>query len=147
MKMRMWAGAGAFVLMAAPAFAACDGGAKTLFACDTKAGKKIELCDRGATIGYTFGRPSAPPELALNVPRAKASTFQWEGFGRYENYNVNVPNGTTTYSVFWSRDKNSPKQAIESGVNVLAGDKQIATVQCVATSVVNHLVGVDLRKE
>ncbi|MDO9434964.1 hypothetical protein [Hydrogenophaga sp.] len=147
MKTGIWMGACVVACLAAPVWAACDGAAKTLFSCDTKAGKKIELCDNGKTIGYAFGRPSAPPELALNVPRAKATTFQWEGFGRYENYSVNVPNGKTTYSVFWSRDKNSPRQAVESGVNVLVGGKEIATVQCVPASVVNQLVGVDLPRE
>lgn len=138
---------GLLALCVVPAFATCDGGAKTLFSCDTKAGKKIEVCDRGSNIGYAFGRPSAPPEIALNVPRAKATTFQWEGMGRYESYTVNVPNGNTTYSVFWSRDKNSPRQTIESGVHVLVGGKEVATVQCVPAGVVNKLEGVDLPRE
>lgn len=85
----------------------------------------------GKSITYTFGSPQAKPEIALNVPRDKVTTFQWSGIGRYLSYAVDIPNGTTTYSVFHGMDRKPTKEhAIEAGVNVLVDGKLLATVRC-----------------
>ena len=68
------------------AFAKCATGNKTIFSCTTAKGKLIEVCDAGKTITYSFGNPQTTPEIALNVPRDKATTFQWAGVGRYLSY-------------------------------------------------------------
>lgn len=40
------------------AFAKCGGGSEILFSCTAqKNGKKIEVCDAGDTIDYSFGKP------------------------------------------------------------------------------------------
>jgi hypothetical protein len=146
MKSALWAG---LVLCAlggmSSAYAACDKNGRLLFACATANGKHIELCDYGETLAYVFGRSLAQPELALRVPRAQASTWQWQGVGRDESYSVDVPNGNTSYSVFWSRDRMTEKAALEAGVYVLVKQKLTATVKCLPESVQSHLQGVDLK--
>ena len=74
-------------------FAACPNQNKTVFNCTTTNNKVIQVCDAGNTISYSFGKANATPELAIAVPRIKVTTYQWEGFGRYENYAINIPNG------------------------------------------------------
>ena len=78
--------------------AACDKGGKTIFSCLTAKGKLIQVCDSGKTIDYSFGKPALPPEIIVRAPRSEASTFQWQGVGRYLSYSVAVPSGNTTYT-------------------------------------------------
>jgi len=131
-------------LFAPQAFAKCAAGQPTIFSCSTAKGKTIEVCDAGKSITYTFGSPQAKPEIALNVPRDKVTTFQWSGIGRYLSYAVDIPNGTTTYSVFHGMDRITKEHAIEAGVNVLVDGKLLATVRCSGRNIVNNLEGVDL---
>jgi hypothetical protein len=126
------------------AFAKCAAGTKTIFSCTTAKGKLIEVCDAGKTITYSFGNPQTTPEIALNVPRDKATTFQWAGIGRYLSYSVDIPNGKTTYSVFHGVDRISETHAVEAGVNVLEGGKLLATVQCSGKKIVSNMEGIDL---
>src|SRR5262245_60810646 len=83
--------------------AACEQGSKPVFSCLAAKGKLIQVCDAGKTIDYSFGKPRATPEIIVRAPRSEASTFQWQGVGRYLSYSVEVPNGNTTYRVFWVR--------------------------------------------
>ena len=131
-------------LFAPQAFAKCAAGQQTIFSCSTNKGKTIEVCDAGKSITYTFGSPQAKPEIALNVPRDKVTTFQWSGIGRYLSYAVDIPNGTSTYSVFHGMDRITKEHAIEAGVNVLVDGKLLATVRCSGRNIVNNLEGVDL---
>lgn len=132
------------MFFAPQAFAKCAAGQPTIFSCSTAKGKTIEVCDAGKTITYTFGSPQAKPEISLNVPRDKVTTFQWSGIGRYLSYAVDIPNGTTTYSVFHGIDRIIKEHAIEAGVNVLVDGKLLATVRCSSKNIVNNLEGVDL---
>lgn len=134
----------AAVFFAPQAFAKCAAGQPTIFSCSTVKGKTIEVCDAGKTITYTFGSPQTKPEIALNVPRDKVTTFQWNGIGRYLSYAVDIPNGTTTYSVFHGMDRITKEHAIEAGVNVLVDGKLLATVRCSGRNIMNNLEGVDL---
>ena len=127
------------------AYAECAPGGKLLFACTTVNAKHIELCDDAKTLGYAFGATLDKPEMALRVPREQASTWQWQGVGRDESYTVDVPNGNTTYSVFWSRDRMIENAPHEAGVYVLVKQKLITTVKCLPASVQSHLQGVDLK--
>lgn len=51
-------------------------------------------CDSGWTLGDVFSR-AGRPETVLNVPRAQATSFQWQGMGRHIHYAVDIPNGNT----------------------------------------------------
>ena len=132
------------LFFAPQAFAKCAAGQPTIFSCSTNKGKTIEVCDAGKSITYTFGNPQAKPEIALDVPRDKVTTFQWNGIGRYLSYAVDIPNGTSTYSVFHGMDRITKEHAIEAGVNVLVDGKLLATVRCSGRNIVNNLEGVDL---
>ncbi|OUC16300.1 MAG: hypothetical protein B0A82_01865 [Alkalinema sp. CACIAM 70d] len=115
-----------------------------LFSCLTDNGKEILLYETDTTIEYSFGRPDETPELALQVPRDRASTWQWKGVGRWMSYAVDVPNGETTYSVFWGVDRLSKTSEIEAGVRVKNNGKIAATVNC-ASKVTSNLQGVKLQ--
>ena len=131
------------------AFAKCGGGSETLFSCTAqKNGKTIEVCDAGATIDYSFGKPGKKPELALSVPRDEVTTWQWKGIGRYINYSVSIPNGDYLYRVFTSFDKMVPEdEASTSGVEVEKKGKLLATIYCVEDTLKGSLEGVDLKEE
>lgn len=127
-------------------FAACPSQSKTLFNCTTTNNKVIQVCDAGNTISYSFGKANATPELAIAVSRDKVTTYQWEGFGRYENYAINIPNGKTIYRVNDSLDKMS--QQYTAGVEVSNNDKLLATVECAANKkITSKIQGIKLRPE
>ena len=117
-------------------------GTKTIFSCMTEKGKRIELCDGGDKITYTFGAPNAP-ELSLKVDRASATTNQWEGFGSNMYYSVNLKNGKTNYAVFTNADKNS--QEFTAGVEVSNSAKSLAVVKCSGDGLYG-IEGIDLKK-
>ena len=130
------------------AFAKCSNDEKTVFSCLTGKSKLIEVCDAGKTISYSFGFPNTKPEIVVTVPRNKASTFQWEGVGRYMSYAVNIPNGNTIYNVFWGVDRLSDEHPIEAGVNVEINKKLAATVKCVGEkNIVQNIEGIELKRE
>jgi hypothetical protein len=134
------------VLFAQIAFAKCESGSKTVFSCLTAKGKQIEVCDAGKTIEYSFGKPKGKPEIVIKVPRSEASTSQWNGIGRYQSYSVDIPNGNTTYNIFWSLYRlNNDQHAIEAGVNVIINNKQAATVKCSGGNIEQNLEGIDLK--
>jgi hypothetical protein len=81
-------------------FAACAKDSKTLFACNTTKGKRIEVCDAGKTISYSFGKRGAKPEIALTLLREQVTTYQWKGIGRTISYSIDIPNGDIIYSVY-----------------------------------------------
>lgn len=84
-----------FAAFSCSAFAESTCASKVIFSCTTTKGKTVEVCDAGSTIKYSFGKKGAPPEMALAIPRAAASTRQWDGMGRYMSYSVQIPNGNT----------------------------------------------------
>ena len=129
------------------AAAKCDKDERTIFSCLTGKSKLIEVCDAGKTVSYSFGFPNSKPEIVVTVPRNKASTYQWEGIGRYISYSVNIPNGNTVYNVFWAVDKLSDEHAIEAGVNVEINKELVATVQCVGEkNIVQNIEGIELQR-
>lgn len=128
---------------ATSAFAACPTAKSTVFACTTTKGKAVEVCDAGKTIQYSFGPKGGKPELALNVPRAAASTSQWHGIGSTMYYSVTVPNGKTTYEVSNAIDRNSGHQS--AGIDVSVAGKPVARVECKVNTVVDNIEGIDLR--
>lgn len=126
--------------------AACPGDS-TIFSCTTTNRKFVEVCEAGKVIQYTFGRRGKTPELALSAPRNKASTFQWPGVGRYINYSVTIPNGNTTYQVFFSADRLTEEHEIEAGINVEVDGEHVATVDCKPSSVIHNMEGIDLKSD
>lgn len=135
-----------FLLLGKMVLAACPSGAETLFFCNTqKANKQIELCDAGKTVNYSFGKKGQKPELAIAVPRSAASTFQWQGIGRWMSYSVNVPNANYVYNVFWGVDRLEEKHPIEAGVNVEKNGELLTTIYCKEKGLINNLEGVDLK--
>ncbi len=118
---------------------------RILFQCATEDGKEILLRDRRRVIDYSFGRPGQTPELSLSVPRAEATTYQWQGMGRWITYSVTVPIGTTKYTVFTSADRIDDAHQLDAGVVVHVGNDEIARVRCIEP-IRHELEGVDLKQ-
>lgn len=125
----------------------CPAGQQTVFACATTNGKQVQVCDAGATIGYRFGRPGQPPELALNVPRNRARTYQWPGAGRTTTYSVTVPNGDTRYTVYSTFDRLADALDFQYGINVEVRGRQVANLRCREDGLVDNLEGIDLPQD
>ncbi|MDD2499854.1 MAG: hypothetical protein PHN92_03420 [Geobacter sp.] len=131
----------AMVMAAGQAWGGCSG--KTIFACTAKNGKQVQVCDNGDTLEYSFGKLGSI-EKHFKINRADASTYQWNGMGRYMNYTVELPTGDTVYSVFTGADKINMKS--ESGVNVTVKGKAVATVKCnEKKKIVADIEGIDLK--
>ncbi len=134
------------VFFSSNTYAKCDGGSKSVFSCMTAKGKQIEVCDAGNSIVYSFGKPQVKPEIVVKVPRKDASTTQWAGVGSYISYSVHIPNGSTTYNVFWGVDRMSEEHAIEAGVDVEVKNKTIATVKCSGENIQQSIEGINLKE-
>jgi len=104
------------LMVVSDAYAKCS--KKTIFACTTTNGKQVEVCDNGDSIEYSFGKSLTKPEKQFKIDRSNASTYQWNGMGRYMSYSVVIPTGDTTYSVSTSFDKIDQKS--ETGVSVIS---------------------------
>jgi len=54
----------------------------------------------------------------------------WDGFGPI-SHSIEVPKGSTTYSVYWFaiRDPNNPAP-FGGGVRVIVADKELANIEC-----------------
>lgn len=132
------------LVISSAASAACEKANQTVFSCMTAKDKLLQVCDFGKMLAYSFGKPTLPPEIIVLAPISTAATFQWQGIGRYISYSVEVPNGNTTYSVFWSVDKITNE--IDAGVNVEVNKKLIATVKCVnVKDIIQNIQGIDLK--
>lgn len=118
----------------------CLNDTKTIFSCTTNKGKRIEVCDLGSKISYSFGLPEKN-EINIQKDRDSVTTTQWDGMGSVMSYSVNIPNGKTIYSVFHEANKNT--QEVSSGVNVISGEKLLATVKC-SESFFSNIEGIDL---
>ena len=79
--------------------------------------------------------------MALSIPRDKATTFQWKGFGRYINHSVQIPNGNTVYEVFSSADR--IENDITFGINVSVDGNNIANILC-KNNVINNIEDISL---
>ena len=116
---------------------------KIIFSCTSKGEKKkIEVCDQGKKIRYTFGR-----EMTLEVDRKDASTSQWKGIGGFITYSVTVPNKDVAYEVGISADRNTEEHEVHGGVYVSRGDKILANVKCIESSIVNNIEGINLKEK
>jgi hypothetical protein len=120
----------------------CSQGTKTIFSCLSTKGKRIEVCDTGSNLTYSFGLPEKT-EISLSVGKSTTTTSQWEGMGYIMSYSINIPNGKTTYSVF--QEANQKTEEASAGVNVLSGEKILATVKC-GDTYFSNIEGIDLPK-
>lgn len=120
-------------------------GSKTVFACTTTKGKVVAVCDAGNTLQYRFGSPEETPEMTLSVPRAKASTLQWNGRESPMTYSVQIPNGNTVYEVFVSTDRVGDSHKSTSGINVTIAGKHRATLTCQGDTLRQDLEGILLK--
>ena len=126
----------------------CPANQETIFACTTTNNKQVRVCDAGAEIRYTFGRPGPTPELALSVPRESTSTWQWPGMGNTATYSVTIPNGKTHYIVWSSTERGSDPVQSSSGIAVEVDGKQVANIRCIENdALIDNLFDVDLPRE
>lgn len=132
-------------LFCAPALAETT----TVFQCKTTNNKIVSVTINHENIYYRFGKPKVAPELSFSVPKDKASTFQWKGWGNSISYSVNIPNGDITYTVYSSIDKLAEEQKAEAGIMVQNKDKLLARILCHVDdpSYINAMEGVDLPPE
>ena len=133
------------LILSCNAMATCKQGSETVFSCTTEKGKLIEVCDAKKTINYSFGKPTAKPEIVVRAPRNSVTTTQWAGMGRWMSYSVNIPNENTVYNVFWAVDRLADEHPIEAGVNVQINKQLVATVQCAGEQhIIQNIDGIKL---
>ncbi|WP_333817355.1 hypothetical protein [Tabrizicola sp.] len=123
------------LIAASPAHAACQG--DEAFSC--RIGKKtLEICYWKGALIYSFG-PIGKPELTIAEPLETARYTPWPGFSRSIWDSVAFLNDSTTYEVWSSFDRLDENAVLEGGVNVIQGDKTLATLTCDKGSVARSL--------
>lgn len=122
-------------LLATPASAACQG--DEAFSCQI--GKKtLEVCSWKGALIYSYGR-EGKPELTIADPLETVAYTPWPGIGRAIWDTVAFQNGGATYEVWTSFDKMDENAVLEGGVNVMQGDKTLASLTCDKGSVAHSL--------
>jgi hypothetical protein len=111
-----------------------------IFACSTKTGKKVEVCDKGQVINYSFGN-----EISIEKSRSQVTTQQWKGVGRWHSYSVNIPNGEFVYDVHFSYDSLCPSCPLDAGVYVEKHGQIQSQLLCIEDTIINNLEGVNLK--
>ena len=125
------------VLLAAPVHAACPD--DTVFSCPI--GKKtLEICHAKGLLTYSFGR-GGKPELIISERLETVAYTPWPGIGRAIWDSVAFENEGVTYEVWTSFDRMDETAVMEGGVNVMQGDKTLATLTCNKGSVGRGLEG------
>lgn len=114
------------LLAAVPAQAACRG--DEAFSCQI-GGKRVEVCYWKGMLTYRFG-PEGKPEITLNEPLETVAYTPWPGIGRAIWDSVAFENEGVTYEVWSSFDRMDENAVLEGGVNVMEGDKLLATLTC-----------------
>ncbi len=121
--------------LTAPAQATCQ--EEEVFCCPI--GKKVvEVCAWRGELTYSFGRKGSP-ELILYEPLETVAYTPWPGIGRAIWDSVAFQNEGVTYEVWSSFDKIDENAVLEGGVNVMEGDKTLATLTCDKGSVTRAL--------
>jgi hypothetical protein len=114
------------ILLAAPANAACQG--DEAFSCPI--GKKtLDVCYWKGMLTYRFGR-EGKPDLTISEPLETVAYTPWPGIGRAIWDSVAFENEGVTYEVWSSFDRMDENAVLEGGVNVMRGDKMLATLTC-----------------
>jgi len=131
----------AAILFASSVYADCERKDKILFACTTEKGKKIEVCNFGQTIQYSYGRPNAQPEIVVKAPREKVAGISWHGSGRYITNTVAIPNGNALYQVSWSADKLQESDKLEGGVEAFINGKS-KFISCQSEPTIGNTEGI-----
>jgi hypothetical protein len=107
-------------------------GAKTLFSCMTEKGKRVQFCQQGDTVTYSFG-PEGAPEITLSVKNSEVMSRLWDGMGSNEFNEVYVPNGDVMYMAYTSFiHPRGDEEAVAptAGLTVLKKGKSVAEIKC-----------------
>jgi hypothetical protein len=124
-----------FALLATPASATCQG--DEAFSC-TIGSKTLQVCSWKGALIYSFGR-DGKPELTIAEPLETAAYTPWPGIGRAIWDGVVFRNDGVTYEVWTSFDRLDANAVLEGGVNVIEGNKTLATLTCDKGSVAQGL--------
>jgi hypothetical protein len=127
----------AALLCSSTAYAACDGVGRTLFACATAQGNRVEVCEAGSRILYVFGEAGAQPQLVASVPRDQVLVTPWRAQGQMESVAMQIPYHEAVHVVHFTRE--SPGAEPDAGVDVLIDRELKTSISCAAGQVANHL--------
>lgn len=130
-----WLCVGAAVMGPTVAMARCGTG-ETIMSCTAKKGAKaINVCLNDGEVSYAYGAPGKAPELTLAEHIATVNHTPWNGIGAMMWETAAFENNGYSYSVWMGVDRMSQEHPIEASVEVLKGNKTVATVSCDAGSV------------
>lgn len=126
-------------LFASVAQADCASPDQTFMSCTLeKSGKSLSVCVENANAVYRFG-PKGAPELTLSEPLASVDYRPWNGVGSSIWEEVRFHNKGVTYAVYGSIHRIAADEGDgpnhSGGVEVLKGEKSLARLTCVQTSV------------
>ena len=127
--------------------AACAKGATTVFSCLASRGQRIEVCDTGRHLTYSYGVPGRKAEVFVRAARERASTRQGRVDGSRRTFSVQVPGGTTVYDVFWGVNVVDGRREEAGGVTLVVEGREEASLFCAAGKpIVQQMEGIRLRE-
>ena len=123
-------GALLIVGLATPAFA-CGPGEKSVMACTTTKGKRVEICQTGDKAVYSFGKQGSPPELTI---ADNGKNFRW--YSSYGTHGGGEAFQFTKGPYVYTFERYEYRGTDDEGkLTVKKNGKQIAELRCVEKSI------------
>jgi len=120
----------------------CSDFGATAFACMIEKNSKIvSVCvNNNKIMRYRYGAAFSSPELELYASAAdNFDGFYNHGVGRYLWHAATFPNASYSYVVSFSVDRLDENHPVEGSIQVLKGDKSVASLQCGESSIYNNM--------
>jgi len=114
---------------------ACQKGEAKVFACTTTNNKVVEVCSAGKTATYSFGRRGTKPEMFLRTAKRQL-VYATESGTQAETFNLDFPNGPTTYRIEHTHSWGSNGESEEdASIAVKTRGHNVADIACKEGSV------------
>lgn len=125
---------------------ACPSASETLVSCSLKNGsRELTTCLQGDQVSYAFGRSGTAPDLALQRHVRDVNMVPWPGIGRSIWEEFTFENEGTSYTVYYSQEKDpGAEQPLSGGIIVEQGGKELAHLRCDRGSVQSSGYGLPL---
>jgi len=120
----------------------CGDFGTTAFACMIEKNSKIvSVCvNNNKIMRYRYGAAYSAPELELYASTVdNFDGFYNHGVGRYLWHAATFSNAGYNYVVSFSVDRLDENHPIEGSIQVLKGDKSVATLKCGEQSIYNNM--------
>lgn len=110
--------------------AACPEGSDTVLSCTAGEINRLDVCQSGEWVRYSYGPIAGDPELELSEGIDFIDFYPWNGIGNAIYETLVFYNDDHAYEVFYTQDRFDEDKPGTGGVAVYGGGELLAQVDC-----------------